>query len=560
MMPSQMPWLATYPKGIDWQTPIVPQPVYTLLAATRATHGDRPAFDFLGKNTTWAEIGQMVDHLATGLQAQGYGKADRIGIMLPNCPMFLVAYYAIARIGATIVNFNPLYAERELIHQINDSQISLMITSDLKVLYDKTFKVWGQTNLKRVLICPFTDMLPFPKNLLFPIFKGRDRANIAYDGRHLKLADIMRNDGVVRDMVIDPARDVALLQYTGGTTGTPKGAMLTHANITGNAQQCALWFTDCKPGHEKMLGVIPFFHVFAMTAVMNLSVLKGLHIIATPRFDLDETMRVINDKKPTLFPAVPAIFNAINHHPHRKNYDLRSLRHCISGGAPLPVEVKKAFEGNTGCTLVEGYGLTETSPVTHVNPLFGVNKPGSIGLPLPGTLVEVVDIHDRTRVLPLGEKGEICITGPQVMAGYWGKKDETAKVLVNGRLHTGDIGYIDPDGYTFIVDRLKDMIITNGYNVYPRNVEEAIYMHPDVEECIVAGIPDTDRGERVKAWIKMKPLREISGEVMKGFLRDKLSPMEIPREFEFRDTPLPKTLIGKLSRKDVVAQELARRA
>lgn len=553
------PWLGIYPSNIDWATPIPATPIYQMLAGTRTKYADRPAFDFLGKVTSWGEIGTMVDHLAAGLQAQGYGKADRIGIMLPNCPMFLVAYYAIARIGATIVNFNPLYAERELVHQIKDSQISLMITADLKVLYDKTFKIWDQTNLKRILICPFTDMLPFPKNFLFPLFRAKERAKITHDPRHLKLAEVMANDGVVQDVPIDPVRDVALLQYTGGTTGIPKGAMLTHANIVGNATQCGMWFTDCKPGNEKMLGVIPFFHVFAMTAVMNLSVLKGLQIIATPRFDLDETMRVINDKKPTLFPAVPAIFNAINHHPHRKNYDLRSLRHCISGGAPLPVEVKRAFEGNTGCTLVEGYGLTETSPVTHVNPLFGVNKPGSIGLPLPGTMVEVVDINDRSRVLPLGEKGEICITGPQVMAGYWGKPDETAKVLSNGRLHTGDIGYIDPDGYTFIVDRLKDMIITNGYNVYPRNVEEAIYMHPDVEECIVAGLPDADRGERVKAWIKMKPNREISGEVMKGFLRDKLSPMEMPREFEFRDTPLPKTLIGKLSRKDVVAQELARR-
>jgi long-chain acyl-CoA synthetase len=407
--------------------------------------------------------------------------------------------------------------------------------------------------LRRLLICSFLDMLPFPKNWFFTLFKGRDLAVIPRDEVHWRLDDIMDNDGYVTPVPIDPVNDVVLLQYTGGTTGTPKGAMLTHANIVANAHQCGLWFTDCRDGQEKMLGVIPFFHVFAMTAVMNLSVLKGLEIIALPRFDLADTMKLIDRKKPTLFPAVPAIFTAINNHPRLGSYNLRSLRHCISGGAPLPVEVKKSFEANTGCILVEGYGLTESSPVTHVNPLHGMNKPGSIGLPLPGTLVEIVDMNDRETVLPQGQKGEICLRGPQVMKGYWNKPTETADVLRSGRLHTGDVGYIDADGYTFIVDRIKDMIISNGYNVYPRNVEEAIYMHPDVAECIVAGLPDPERGERVKAWIYLKPGRIITGERMKDFLRDKLSPMEMPREFEFRDQPLPKTLIGKLSRKDVVA-------
>lgn len=554
------PWLASYPSDINWHAALPTIRVADMLRQTVAQYGPRPAFDFLGQKTTWAEIGDMVNHLAAGLQRAGYQKGDRIGIFLPNCPMFVVAYYAITQIGAVAVNFNPLYADAELENQINDSGISLMITADLAILYDKLARVLPRTGLKRAMVCAFAAMLPFPKNILMPLLRRKDMAQIIWGDQFVPLAAIMQNDGVVREVPIDPLTDVALLQYTGGTTGIPKGAMLTHANIVANTHQCGLWFTDCRDGAEKMLGVIPFFHVFAMTAVMNLSVLKGLEIVALPRFDLGETMRLIHRKKPTLFPAVPAVFNAINHHPRLKRFNISSLRHCISGGAPLPVEVKKTFEANTGCILVEGYGLTETSPVTHVNPLHGLNKPGSIGLPLPGTVVEVVGLEPPHAVLPMGQTGEICIRGPQVMKGYWGKPDETAKVLRHGRLHTGDIGYIDSDGYTFIVDRLKDMIITNGYNVYPRNVEEAIYKHPDIQECIVAGLPDADRGERVKAWIYMKPDREITGEGMKSFLRDKLSPMEMPREFEFRDQPLPKTLIGKLSRKDVVAQERAKKA
>ncbi len=555
MTTTDYPWLRLYPRDIAWDSDLSITPIYDMLARTRDIHRMRPAFDFLGAHMTWGEVGKMVDRMAAGLQKSGIAPGDRVGLFLPNCPLFLIAYYAIARIGGVIVNFNPLYAERELVHQIQDSGIKLMITLDLKILIDKIERARIGTGLTQVLVGSFADMLPFPKNILFRIFKGRDIARIRARDSFLWLDDMMENNGVVSPVKIDPVHDIALLQYTGGTTGTPKGAMLTHANITANTHQCGLWFSDCRDGHEKMLAAIPFFHVFAMTAVMNLSVLKGLEIIALPRFDLEAAMRVIVKKKPTLFPAVPAIFNAINNHPHLKQYNLRSLRYCISGGAALPIEVKKRFEETTGCILTEGYGLTETSPVTHVNPLHGVNKAGSIGLPLPRTIVEITDLKDPARCLPQGEKGEICIRGPQVMKGYWNKPDETASILNDGRLHTGDIGYIDADGYTFIVDRLKDMIITNGYNVYPRNVEEAIYMHPDVAECIVAGLPDLDRGERVKAWIYLKNNREITAETLKSFLRDKLSPMEMPREIEFRTTPLPKTLIGKLSRKDVVAQE-----
>lgn len=307
-----------------------------------------------------------------------------------------------------------------------------------------------------------------------------------------------------------------------------------------------------------MLGVLPFFHVFAMTTVMNFSVRNALEIVALPRFELEATLKTIDKKKPHYMPAVPAIYNAINNYKKLDKFNIKSLRACISGGAPLPVEVKKTFENITGCIVVEGYGLTESSPVVSANPLTGENKAGSIGLPLPCTSVEIINPDDKETRMKLGERGELCVRGPQVMKGYWNKPEDTAQVLKDGLLYTGDVAVMDEQGYIFIVDRLKDMIITNGYNVYPRNVEEAIYAHDAVEECIVAGLPDSARGEVVKAWVKLKDGRNLSSEDLRTFLKERISPMETPRQIEFRTEPLPKTMIGKLSRKDIVAQELGK--
>lgn len=534
-------------------------PVFSLLDQAREKYGERPAFDFLGKKWNWREIADLSDRMAAGFQKNGIGPGVRVGLFLPNTPCYLIAYYAILRTGAIVVNYNPLYSERELRAQIEDSGTTVMVTADLKLLWDKIAPMLHGTCLEKIVLCRFAGFLPFPKNILFRLFRGGEIAQIDgdQDGRVLEFDALLEQGDTPKPVVIDPLRDVALLQYTGGTTGVPKGAALTHHNIAVNAEQCARWFFDARPGQERMLGVLPFFHVFAMTAVMNLSVRLGFEIIATPRFDLEETLHLISRKKPHYFPAVPAIYNAINTHPDIKKYDLSSLRYCVSGGAPLPVEVKKSFERNTGCTLVEGYGLTEASPVVCVNPVRGENRAGSIGLPLPGTELRAVSIIDGKTPVPAGERGELCIRGPQVMNGYWNRPDETAGVLIDGWLHTGDIAVFDADGYVYIVDRLKDMIITNGYNVYPRNVEEAVYLHPSVEECIVAGIPDSARGEAVKIWIKLKSGRRMTQEDLREFLLDKLSPMEIPRHVEFRDRPLPRTLIGKLSRKDVLAEEPA---
>ncbi|MFN3701681.1 MAG: long-chain-fatty-acid--CoA ligase [Alphaproteobacteria bacterium] len=564
MSEQNYPWLKTYPAKPGWSLDI---PDKTMIEAFRETIARKPnatAMDFLGKTYTWAELGKSVDKFAAGLQALNIGKGQKVGIFLPNCPLFLIAYYGIMHAGATVVNYNPLYASGELKHQIEDSETDMLITLDLAALYPKAHEMLESTRLKRLVIGNFTDMLSFPKNILFPLLKAKDVAKPDWnDERIVKLSDFLNNSGSYVPPVINAAEDIAVLQYTGGTTGIPKGAMLTHRNIYANAVQCFVNFPD-EQEHYKMLAILPMFHVFAMTVTLNVPVLGGFEIVTIPRFDLGQSLQAITKAKPQFMAAVPAIFNAMNNHAQIAKYDLSSLQFCISGGAALPVEVKKSFEAKTSCIVVEGYGLTESSPVTNVNPPFGENVAGSIGLPLPNTIIEIINKDDKVTPMALGDRGEVCIRGPQVMKGYWKNKEATDDVLRptgdgDYRLHTGDIGIMDANGYTYIVDRIKDMIITNGYNVYPRNIEEKIYEHPAVEECIVAGLEHSQRGEIVKAWVKLKPGMVLTDWELTQFLEDKLSKMEMPKIIEFRKDPLPKTMIGKLSRKDVVAQELGTR-
>lgn len=560
MQDSLYPWLKHYPDNIEWNQSITPAPVFQMLQDAAVDYRANAAMDFLGKKYTWGALHDLSRKLAKGLQNMGVGKGYRIGLFLPNSPYYLISYYAVMQTGATVVNFNPLYAEAELADLIELSETDLIITTNLQLLYGKMEKMLNTTRLKKLVMCPFPEVLPFPKNILFPILKRKDLAKIGSDARIVWLKDLMNNAGDVQIPEIDPVSDLAVLQFTGGTTGLPKAAMLTHYNIYANAMQAKAWFHQVRAGQDKMLGVLPFFHVFAMTAVMNFSVALGLEIIALPRFDLEDTLATIHKKKPNLFPAVPAIYNAINNSAMRSKYDLSSLKFCLSGGAPLPVEVKKSFEEKTGCVVIEGYGLSEASPVATANPIEGDNRPASIGLPFPQTIVEIISQQDGVTPVPFGERGELCVRGPQVMRGYWKNPKatgETLRRMENGdmRLHTGDIATMDKDGFVYIVDRIKDMIITNGYKVYPRNVEEVIYKFPGVEECIVAGIPDSSRGEIVKCWIKLKDGWSLDEEELKEFLKDKISPMEIPKLVEFRTSPLPKTMIGKLSRKDVLAQE-----
>ena len=551
-------WLRAYPAGVAWDQTFVPMAMHDILASAVSRFGQKPCTHFLGRVATYAEIGAQVDKVAAGLQGQGVRKGVKVGLFMPNCPTFIIYYFAVLKAGGTIVNYNPLYTIEELAFQIRDSETELMVTLDLKVLFEKVEALIQSGTLKRAVVASFTSLLPASKSVLFKLFKGKElvnaarspiAANLLFDSR------LSENDGRLASHVhIEPETDVAVLQYTGGTTGTPKGAMLTHANLSVNCQQGSAWATNLKSGQERALAVLPFFHVFAMTAVMNFSILEGSEMIIMPRFVLDDVLKLIDQTKPTVMPGVPTMFNAMLNHPKLKSFDLSSLKYCVSGGAALPIEVKQRFEALTGCKVVEGYGLSEASPSVTCNPVEGAVKPGSIGQPLPATIVSLRDLADPTREVALGEKGEICVKGPQVMLGYWNKPQDTASQFVEGYLRTGDVGIMDEEGFIFIVDRIKDLIICSGYNVYPRRIEEAIYTHPDVEEVTVIGIKDAYRGEAPKAFVKMKAGAKLTEQALRAHLEPKLSKIEMPAAFEFRDV-LPKTMIGKLSKKELKAEE-----
>jgi long-chain acyl-CoA synthetase len=554
-------WLRKYPKDVDWFQQFRPMPMGQLLDTAVAAHGSRMCTNFLGKRLTYAEIGQSVDQTAAGLQKLGVKRGTKVGLLMPNCPTFIIYYFATLKAGGTIVNYNPLYTPDELASQVRDSETELMVTLDLKLLFDKVEDLMQAGTLKRAIVASFSALLPPAKSVLFRLFKGRELANPGNSpvaSRIVLDSDVLANAGTFQKPAIDSLNDVAVLQYTGGTTGTPKGAMLTHANISVNCQQGAAWATNLKSGQERTLAALPFFHVFAMTAVMNFALQEGAEIVIMPRFILDDAMKLIDKAKPTVMPGVPTMFIAMLNHPKLKSFDLSSLKYCVSGGAPLPVDVKERFEKITGCKVVEGYGLSEASPSVTCNPVEGPVKSGSIGQPLPGTVVSLRDLADPTQEVPLGEKGEICVKGPQVMKGYWKRPDETANQFVGDFLRTGDVGIMDEEGFIFIVDRIKDLIICSGYNVYPRRIEEAIYEHPAVEEVTVIGIKDQYRGEAPKAFIKLKVGMPATEADIRKHLEVKLSKIEMPAQIEFRDA-LPKTMIGKLSKKELKAEEETRR-
>lgn len=552
------PWLAHYPADIRWDQPMELAPLHTLIERAAKKFADRPCIDFLGRRHSYGEIGRLVDQAARGFQDMGVGPGVKVGLCLPNCAAYVISFFAVLKVGGTVVNYNPLYVERELEHQITDSGTDIMVTLDLQIIYPRIQLMLERTRLRKVVVCRMAGMLPAVKGTLFKLFKRSEIAAVANDDRHVDFDQLVANDGRPKPVSIDALQDIAVLQYTGGTTGVPKGAMLTHANLMANARQVHAWFPGVREGQESMLCVLPFFHVFAMTVALNFALMAGIELILLPRFEARQVLKTIASRKPTLLPGVPTMYKALLSHPEASKYSLGSIRYCLSGGAPLPMEVKRQFESATGCTLVEGYGLTEASPVCACNPLTGVNKEGSIGLPLPGVVFEIRSLDDPTVRLPIGEKGQVAVAGANVMAGYWQRPDESEKVLVDGFLLTGDVGIMDEDGYVFLLDRLKDLIICSGYNVYPRVIEEAIYLHPDVLACIVVAVPDEYRGQAPVAYVQTKPGSPLSSEQLKDFLKDKISKIEMPKKIEFR-AELPKTAVGKLSKKDLLEQ-LAREA
>jgi len=553
-------WEKSYPPGVSWDPPM-PRPVAieTILDKAADIWPAKVAIDFYDRTLTFAELHDLAVRAAKGFQALGVGPGVNVGLHLPNTPHYVVCFFAVLMAGGRVANFSPLAAPRELEHQLVDSDVEVMVTLGIPALYPQIAALKGTAKFATLVVCNLEDFLPEP---IVRAFVGPKIERIGGPGREVDFAALIANDGVFVRHPHGPLEDeVAVLQYTGGTTGEPKGAMLTHANFSAVVNAYNHW-TSASPQNEndKALVVLPLFHIFGLSCIMLLSVHTGTQMIMHIRFDADRVLGDIARKKITIFCAVPTMYSALVNHPKIKEFDLSSLRLCASGGAPLQVEVLQRFRDLTGVTPREGYGLTETAPLGTMQVTDAAPRPGSVGLPAPHTIIEVVDIESGTRVLPVGARGEICVSGPQVMKGYWKKPEATAEAFRGGRFHTGDIGFIDQDGFLTLVDRKKDMILSGGFNVFPRNIEEAIYEHPSVAEVTVIGIPDPYRGQSAKAFIVLKPGQlAFTFDELKTFLADKLAKYEMPAEIDIRAS-LPKTPVGKLSKKELVAEELAKRA
>jgi long-chain acyl-CoA synthetase len=533
-----------------------------MFEATARTHPERPLLDFLGRRYSYAEVVDGAARVATGLARMGYGPGDRIGLFLPNVPHYLAAYYGVLKLGATVVNFSPLYTAGELAHQVEDSGTKLLFTLSASALLPTALKVLEQSELERLVVGSVAGVLPATKSLFYRLFRGKEVTKRPDDPRITAFSALIANDGVHDFPTIDPATQLALIQYTGGTTGTPKGAMLTHQNLSANARQVE--GLDPHPGEEdRIIGVLPLFHVFANTCVMNRTVANGGMIVLLPRFDGAQVLAAIERTKATALPGVPTMYQALLDHPKLASADLSSLKYCISGGAPLPAEVKAKFEAATGARVIEGYGLSESSGVVSCNPYEGEGKLGTIGQPIPATEVRLADKEDASRPAPDGQPGEILVRGPQIMKGYWNRPDADAEVFVpdtgGAWLRTGDVGTIDADGFIHVVDRLKDMIAVSGFKVFPSQIEAVLYRHPAVKEALVIGVPDTYRGEQPRAYVTLNDGAAATGDEIKTWLNPQLGHHERVDQVVVRLT-LPKTLVGKLSRKELVAEVQAETA
>ena len=551
-------WLDSYESGItekiEFEDILIPQ----YLEASTKNFPDNPALIFQGYTLTFTELNEMVARFATALKGFGITKGDSVAILLPNVIPCVVAYYAILKIGGIVVLNNPLYSDRELEHQFTDSNSKFLITLDL--LANRMVKLRDRTNIKTIVYTSIGDYLPFVKRLLFPLVaKKKGLAADVTPAKDLyRFKDIIAKnepDYTQADVKMD---DVAMYQYTGGTTGVSKGVMLTHQNISHQIQQLESWFPGFDQGAEIMLGALPIFHVFGMSVSMNFAIRMGWANVLVPKPQPEPLLESISKFKVTFAPLVPTMYIGMLDHPDMEHTDLTSVKGCFSGSAPLPLEVITNFQEKTGSIIVEGFGLTESTPVTHVNPFNGNRKQGSIGLPLPNTECKIVDLEDGTREMPVGEPGELLMRGPQIMKGYLAKPDETKKTMTeDGFLRTGDVATMDEDGYFYIVDRIKDMILSGGYNVYPRDIDEVLFEHPKILEACSIGIPHPKRGEAVKAFVIMKEGQELTAKEVIDYCGTKLAKYKLPVEVEFRQE-LPKSNVGKILRKDLRAQEEAK--
>ena len=558
---AQRPWLASYPPDVPADFDVPPVPLTQLLDDAADGFPGAVAISSSGVQLTYRQLAEQVASLAAGLTQLGLRRGDRVALVLPNTPQHVVGFFAVLRCGGVVVHCSPLATREELRNQLADSGASVVICLDRRA--GDVLAIRPETAVTSIVVTSLADGLPAATQLGLRVptparrvRRARLVARVPDDPAIRSYRTLARTRGDIEPVTVDPARDVAVLQYTGGTTGEPKAAMLSHANLVANSHQIRLWLPDAMPGREVTLAVLPLFHVYGLTLCLLSTVLMAGRLVLLPRFDLDAVFEAIDVERPTLFPGVPPIYQALVDSPKVRRHDLRSIRACISGAMKLPVDVQERFENVTGGRLVEGYGMTEASPATHCTPLASRGKPGAVGVPLPGTDARIVDSDDPARVLAPGETGELAVHGPQVFLGYWGRDADTSALSPDGWLLTGDLAVMDDEGWFTVVDRKKDLIIAGGFNISPAEVEQVITAVPGVTECCVAGLPDRYRGETVKAYVVRSPGSDVTAEQIVRACAERLSAYKVPKLVEFRDE-LPRTLMGKALRRQLVAADLA---
>jgi long-chain acyl-CoA synthetase len=544
----EKPWKRHYNDTVPGSLEYPGMVIDELLRNSSRDYPENTALAFGGNRIRYRELDRLVDKFTSALFSLGIRKGDRIALLLPNCPQMVIAFYSIFRLGAIAVPANPMYQEREIAYQIKNAGAETLITLDL--LYSRISSVKDQTSLKNIIVTSIKEYLPPLKKMLYPLYQLRREQKVKIDqgAGMFNFKDMIEAGSPdVPSVTISP-EDTAILQYSGGTTGVSKGAELTHRNIISNTFQMCAWYYIIKKGEEVILSILPLFHTYGIAVCMNLSIATGSCSVLVPRFVPKDILKAIQDYRVTFFPGIPGIYAALNNYKDIKKWDISSVNYCVSGSAPLPIKVIEEFEERTGGLIIEGYGLTESSPVTHSNPIHTERKVGSIGLPMPDTDCKIVDIEDgKNEVLP-GESGELCIKGPQVMKGYWDMPSETAIALKDGWLHTGDIARIDDDGYFYILDRKKDMIISEGFNIYPNEIDEVVLEHPKILDAAAVGIPDRLRGEKVVLFVVLKENEAADRDEILAFCKERLAKYKVPRKVEFREE-LPKTPVGKVLRR-----------
>ncbi|MBO4683739.1 MAG: long-chain fatty acid--CoA ligase [Desulfovibrio sp.] len=553
------PWLSSYAKlDIPDDVPRFAKPLHVFIDEAARDYPDRPAVIFHNRRISYARLKEDAERFAFGLKELGIGKGDRIAVMLPNLPQALTAFWGVVKNGATLVMVNPLYMETELVGHLSDAGCTAMILLDR--FWAKVAPLRDRLPVKTFIVTTVADALAFPLNLLAAakdlLAGGKDRPAVAYGRNVVRWKAVAGARGRWSCPAGDPERDAVLLQYTGGTTGTPKGVMISHANLGTNAAQTLAFIHETRETPHCFIAVMPFFHVYGLSVCAVIPALLAAAVVPVPQYTPIDMLRLIARHKPTIFPGAPAIYNSLLQQKTLRDYDLTSIKLCISGSAPLARDILERFKQVTGASILEGYGLTEASPITHANPDGkDMRKENSIGMPIPGTLARIVDMERGEAVLPPGELGELVVKGPQVMLGYWNRPEETAQTVRDGWLYTGDLAYMDEEGYFFIMDRKKDLVLVGGYNVYPREVDEVLMAHPDIQDAVAVGIPDALKGESIKAYVVPRKGASLKKADVTAWCRARLASYKLPRSVEFRES-LPKNIVGKVLRRMLRQEEM----